>query len=513
MAQDSHNQGHLLIHPFGGWGHIKPQCNFAARIAKAKNTGVTFLISPTYYNKTQQELSRHFESGDERSKLIRLIGLREDVTVSSIERGDPVFAEVYTSIVETGSLTCSVSKTVFDGLSQPDTAIVDFYGYGPLQVIRSASRTPVKVLVWNGGALSFILRVFGPITEKGIDHWQEMVGTKAAVTGMDFVEAANDILTGDHGTIVEVPGMPKMYDWEFFPQPLPPYPMGLVAIQILLRACDGVIHITAEEYEPVYAAAFDKWLGPERKSYVLGPLLADSKGEAAKAGELVQSAKAKEIQEFLNKNLDTHGVRSVLYVSFGSTSWPAEPEKLWAFLDVAMELNIPFILSHNSPQAVIPPDFVTKAETSGLGILSKWSPQQVILDHEATGWFLSHCGHNSCLESLSSGVPIIGWPYAIDHVTGAVHVSTVLNVGYELLEVRSGTMGLKTVYRTGIAPEGTVDAVRREAREVLQLAKGRDGEAKRQNALKLKAKLAEAWTEHGPAFKAFQQLLADLSAA
>lgn len=71
-----------------------------------------------------------------------------------------------------------------------------FYGIGPLQAIRRNSRKYVKVLVWNVGAVSYLLRVFGPITEEGIDHWQTVVGTKAAETGKNFVEAADDVRSG-----------------------------------------------------------------------------------------------------------------------------------------------------------------------------------------------------------------------------------------------------------------------------------------------------------------------------
>lgn len=107
----------------------------------------------------------------------------------------------------------------------------------------------------------------------------------------------------------------------------------------------------------------------------------------------------------------------------------------------------------------------------------------------------------------------IAWPYAIDQVTNAVHISSVLNVGYELVEVRSGEMGLKTVYRTGKAPEGTIDAVRREAKTTLELARGSDGAVKRENAQVIKQQLAEAWAEHGPAFQAFKRLLSDVTIA
>ncbi|GJJ09756.1 hypothetical protein Clacol_003980 [Clathrus columnatus] len=35
----------------------------------------------------------------------------------------------------------------------------------------------------------------------------------------------------------------------------------------------------------------------------------------------------------------------------------------------------------------------------------EWTPQDVILGHSATVWFLTHCGNNSVTWPISSGVP------------------------------------------------------------------------------------------------------------
>ncbi|EIN06277.1 UDP-Glycosyltransferase/glycogen phosphorylase [Punctularia strigosozonata HHB-11173 SS5] len=507
-------QGHILVHCFGDWGHIRPLCNLAGRIVRYKPINITFLISPTFYNLAKLELSRSFGKDEERqAERIKLVGLKEDVTVLSVGTGDAIFEDIYKAVVETGSLTCSVTKAQFDGLTHPDAVILDFFGFGPLQLIRQASRKPVKVLAWQTGAISYMLRVFGPVTEEGIGHWEKVVATKAAETGKNFLEAADQLLTRSEGTIIDIPGLPKMYDWECFPQPLPLFPVGFISTQMyqLLRACDGIIHTDAAAYEAEFIKTFSKWFGEDRGSYCLGPILPASEVEAAQAGELMQSPKGQEIKQFLNKSVETHGPHSVLYISFGTFWWPAEPEKVWAFVEAVMELKVPFIMSHGSPRATIPPELVKKAQDSGVGIFVQWAPQQSILAHEATGWFMSHCGQNSVLESLSYGVPMIAWPQAIDQVVNAVHISTNIKAGYELFETRSGEMGLKAILRTGKTPEGTIDAVRREAKEVLELARGPDGQTRRANAIKVKEEMAQAWNEDGPAFTDFRKLLGDIN--
>ena len=84
------------------------------------------------------------------------------------------------------------------------------------------------------------------------------------------------------------------------------------------------------------------------------------------------------------------------------------------------------IFAHASPSAKISEQLIEKVNSSGLGMLTTWSPQQFILNHpvlypyfylswfytynktilQATGWFVTHGGFNGVTESLGSGVPL-----------------------------------------------------------------------------------------------------------
>ena len=82
-------------------------------------------------------------------------------------------------------------------------------------------------------------------------------------------------------------------------------------------------------------------------------------------------------------------------------------------------------MSHASPMAKVPDEVQQKVADSKLGLLAPWLPQQFILNHkvifenlrfifvdswlpvlQVCGWFVSHVGHNSLMESLTEGVPL-----------------------------------------------------------------------------------------------------------
>ncbi|GLJ07786.1 hypothetical protein SUGI_0074060 [Cryptomeria japonica] len=85
--------------------------------------------------------------------------------------------------------------------------------------------------------------------------------------------------------------------------------------------------------------------------------------------------------------LDSQSPRSVVYVSFGSHTF----------------------LSEEQTHALAREGFLERTKERGL-IIRGWVPQLVILSHVSVGAFISHCGWNSALESISLGVPILAWP-------------------------------------------------------------------------------------------------------
>jgi cis-zeatin O-glucosyltransferase len=73
-------------------------------------------------------------------------------------------------------------------------------------------------------------------------------------------------------------------------------------------------------------------------------------------------------------------------------------------------------------------EFTRATEGTGL-VITGWAPQLEILAHAATAAFMSHCGWNSTLESLSHGKPVLAWPMHSDQPWDAELICKYLRVG------------------------------------------------------------------------------------
>ncbi|KAL6641162.1 hypothetical protein ACP70R_019343 [Stipagrostis hirtigluma subsp. patula] len=128
--------------------------------------------------------------------------------------------------------------------------------------------------------------------------------------------------------------------------------------------------------------------------------------------------------------------RSVVYANFGSIAVLTSKQLVelamglansgYAFLMVIRD----DLAKGAGPNGVLPPSFIE--ETKDQGYITSWCPQAAVLRHEAVGAFLTHCGWNSVLESISSGVPMLCWPFAADQQTNCRFVCTEWRVGVEI---------------------------------------------------------------------------------
>ncbi|CAM8899054.1 unnamed protein product [Rhodiola kirilowii] len=175
--------------------------------------------------------------------------------------------------------------------------------------------------------------------------------------------------------------------------------------------------------------------------------------------------------------LSTKEPRSVVYVNYGSVTTMSHKQLLefaWglassehSFLWVVR----PDVLGDES--VVLPKEFFEEVKDRGLVV--SWCGQEQVLNHSSVGTFLTHCGWNSMLESISAGIPLICWPNYSEQHTNSRYACTDWGIGLEL----------------------GCDADRGEIKGVIkEMMEEEKGKELRENAKKLKRK-AEATIEVG----------------
>ncbi|OCH85806.1 UDP-Glycosyltransferase/glycogen phosphorylase [Obba rivulosa] len=507
-------QKHVVLLAYEAWGHTRPFCVLAARLAKLHDVQVTIFTTQGFFERVHAELARSFKQDDtDLWSRIRIIALLHEGS-HPLDAGvyDANFADAFRRLMEHEPITCAHTQVQHGPLTVPSAVFLDHFASSPFKSVRTIGHAQVNVFAWFSGAASSLFHLWGPKNKGGPGDIRSQVEEEVRLTGKSFADVADEFITRVSGSVVRVPGLPPMYDHEYRAQGmLAPEHLGNIWIDAanFLENCDGILLTSPECYEPVSIAGLRDWFSEtSRNVYAIGPLLPIEEQSVGK--EKDSSKQGAAIERFMDSVLKTRGENSLLYISFGSLWWPVNPEKIWAFLDIVMEMKIPFIMSHASPLAVIPQAVREKVEACGFGLLSPWSPQQTILAHPATGWFVTHCGHNSVIESVSHGTPMICWPYQGDQPVNAAHLVDNLDVAYELIEVRTGEHALKPIYRTGRVPKGTVEAVHEEAREILAKAFKEDGARKRANMKRLQHSVAQAWQDDGPSQRAVKELVESL---
>ncbi|XWS59094.1 hypothetical protein CRYUN_Cryun08bG0092500 [Craigia yunnanensis] len=136
--------------------------------------------------------------------------------------------------------------------------------------------------------------------------------------------------------------------------------------------------------------------------------------------------------------LDKQAMNSVLYVSFGTTT-AMDDEKIkelaiglsrsnQKFIWVLRDADKGDVFNGEVSRPELPKGYEDSVKDMGL-VVRDWAPQLEILAHPGTGGFVSHCGWNSCMESIIMGVPIGAWPMHSDQPRNAVLITKLLKVG------------------------------------------------------------------------------------
>ncbi|KAI0675144.1 UDP-Glycosyltransferase/glycogen phosphorylase [Trametes maxima] len=496
---------HVVVFPTFFWGHARPLCTLVARMVRLRPTvKVTYVTFPRCHARVLAELVRDFPSGEEHlMNNISVVSIEESAAGDDPSGAPGAFKAAWAKLIRCESLTCAKTGEQIQAIAAPPSAaIMDVFVVDAYEAAREITGKTIPLYVWYAASTNLVPFVFA-------EDPRPLVEAETARTGLSFEKVAVKMATTLTGRVIHSPYMPSMHDYELHPQEHPMDPKivaAMVKLPSTLKTSEGLVTFDAADFQQEATTVARQLLGEtSRKAFYTGPLL--PAGVQATSNETRHAHNGGAIMAFLDAQLASRGHRSVIYISFGSLFWPRDPAKLSAILDVIMEKGIPFVMSHAASSAwPLPDDLQARIAAYGNGIVSDWVPQQALLEHPATGWYLMHGGHNGTLETILAGVPMIVWPIDADQPYNAVYLSEGINVAYELIEVRHGA-GLGKIYRNGRIPIGTIDAVKDEARRVLDLAFGEDGADKRVRLQGLRKKLQAAWADDGVARREVEAFL------
>ncbi|KAJ6830336.1 putative anthocyanidin 5,3-O-glucosyltransferase [Iris pallida] len=230
--------------------------------------------------------------------------------------------------------------------------------------------------------------------------------------------------------------------------------------------------------------------------YCIGPLVANGSNGGEGEGERHECLAW----------LDAQPEKSVVFLCFGSMgSFSAEQVKEMA---IGLERSgQQFLWVVRSPppkddpaarpgarpepdlEALLPEGFLERTRGKGM-VVKSWAPQAAVLAHRSVGGFVSHCGWNSTLEAVSSGVPIIAWPLYAEQRMNKVF----------LVEEAKLAVAMEWCDKDVVSAEEVEKKIRR-------LMESEDGKAMKDRAVEAKEKAVAAWKEDGSSSLAWLELV------
>ncbi|WVZ79546.1 hypothetical protein U9M48_027111 [Paspalum notatum var. saurae] len=145
--------------------------------------------------------------------------------------------------------------------------------------------------------------------------------------------------------------------------------------------------------------------------------------------------------------LDAKPAGSVVYVAFGSLAGMAR-EQLEELLLGLEGTGMPYLcVIRKDVRAALSSEVGGAGTDQALaplknGVAVEWCDQVKVLSHAAVGCFVTHCGWNSVLESVATGVPMVCVPRVSDQRMNAQLVEREWRVGVRAQVTDQGIAGL-----------------------------------------------------------------------
>lgn len=403
---DLNSKPHVVLLSSPGLGHLIPVLELGKRIVTLCNFDVTIFMVGSDTSAAEPQVLRSAMT----PKLCEIIQLPPPNISCLIDPEATVCTRLFVLMREIRpAFRAAVSALKF----RPAAIIVDLFGTESLEVAKELGIAKYVYIASNAWFLA--LTIYVPILDKEVEGEFVLQKEPMKIPGCRPVrpeEVVDPMLDRTN----------QQYS-EYF------------RLGIEIPTADGILMNTWEALEPTtFGALRDvKFLGRVAKVPVfpIGPLRRQA-GPCGSNCELLDW-------------LDQQPKESVVYVSFGSggtlsleqmieLAWGLERSQqrfIWVVRQPTVKTGDAAFFTQgdgaDDMSGYFPEGFLTRIQNVGL-VVPQWSPQIHIMSHPSVGVFLSHCGWNSVLESITAGVPIIAWPIYAEQRMNATLLTEELGV-------------------------------------------------------------------------------------
>ncbi|XP_051115440.1 anthocyanidin 3-O-glucosyltransferase 5-like [Andrographis paniculata] len=398
---DLHHSLNVAVLSSPGMGHFIPALLLANRLAAHHRVRVTLFLVATSAAAGRPNLPPH-------DPLVRILTLPPVDISHLVNPSTQVFTKLCLMVRQA---LPAVRAAVAAMDPRPDALIATHFAYQALEI--AAEFGLPKYVYFPSSAWFTALTAYLPVLDREIAG--EYVDQAAALR----IPGCKPLRTGD----VVQPMMNRKEEQH----------EDYVRMGKNIPLFDGILCNSWQDLEPETFRAFKE--NEALKSvvkipvYPIGPLSLCSHVEPGGSGSELMTW------------LDRQPSESVVYVSFGSggvlsadqiteLAWGLELSRqrfLWVVRPPADNgghvdgafFNMGKAAAGGLELDYLPDGFSARTRDRGV-VVPEWAPQVEILKHPGVGGFLSHCGWNSCLESVMSGAPMVAWPlYAEQRMNAA----------------------------------------------------------------------------------------------
>ncbi|KAK9071119.1 hypothetical protein SSX86_009687 [Deinandra increscens subsp. villosa] len=400
---------HIFLVTFLGQGNVNPILRLAKLLASKGNILVTFSASKSIGNKMKK--------------------------AGTAVSGDPTPVGSCGGMIRFDFFDDGCSEDNDDERHDLDTFLPKLEAYGKTELTRIINRhaqngRPVSCLINN----PFVPWVSDIAKELNIPC--AMLWVQSCFSFSSYYHYENSLVPfpseQQPDIDVQLPNMPLLKSDEIpsFLHPSTPYPFLRRAALGQFKNLSNNFCVLMETFEELEGDLI-KYMSQICPIRAVGPLFKNPLLETNSniSGDMI---KADDCLEWL----DSKPPSSVVYVSFGSVV-NLNQEQVTEMAYGVLNSRVSFlwvmrngVTTTGESAGKLPEGFLEEAGERGMVV--QWSPQAYVLAHPSVSCFVTHCGWNSTLEALSSGVPIVAFPQWGDQVTDAKYIVDEWKVGIRM---------------------------------------------------------------------------------